>query len=196
MDLKKSKQRQVVPINDPQRMFQILFHESAAGIQVSGDSGSGKSIAMAGIVQSLVGSIGGLIIDPHGDLSRLIFSLCMKLGAKVADRVVYVRHSDTSNVPTINPLAMPEDDNDPLAWGGMLTAKVEHFVNILLAAWGEFDLNGKTILQRNLYRIFSSLADLVCQLRPPRCSWTLTIRSTERFFAYSQTLLPSARWSR
>ena len=48
----------------------VLFGESAAGLALSGDSGSGKSNLMLVLMQALTDQgVGLTLIDPHGDLA-------------------------------------------------------------------------------------------------------------------------------
>ena len=149
---------QPFPLTDPIKLLTLLFHQAAAGLHVSGDSGTGKSVALAGICAALASHVPFLLIDPHGDLSRLVYRLCLTMGPSVSNRVVYVRHADTDRITVLNPLALPQDRSDPLRWSGHLTSKVEHFIGILLSAWGEKDLNSRPVLFKNLYRIFTTLA--------------------------------------
>ena len=65
-----------------------LFAESAGGIQISGDSGSGKSNLLAVLMQALaMRGQGFCLLDPHGDLARLLKRFCLSLGDRLRRKV-------------------------------------------------------------------------------------------------------------
>src|SRR5688572_29344493 len=90
-----------------------LFQASAAGIEISGDSGSGKSNALELMMQTLARSGQGFtFIDPHGQSAERVLHYCLSLGRSLRRRVVYVHCADTRHIAAINPLAVPEDGCD------------------------------------------------------------------------------------
>jgi hypothetical protein len=139
-----------------------LFSDGA-GIQLSGDSGSGKSNALEVILARLLRDPAAslLFIDPHGPSARKLRRMILAMGQSYARRLLYLRPSaigeSTKKLPTINPLFVPGDPGS-LRWQARLTVVVDIVAKILLAAWGEVDFNGKPILYKNVSRILSTLA--------------------------------------
>lgn len=66
-----------------------LFEAAAAGVQVSGDSGFGKSVLLEQLARVVAasGDAGLLLIDPPGDLAKNVLAACLKMGRKVRDRI-------------------------------------------------------------------------------------------------------------
>src|SRR5438105_1426011 len=89
-----------------------LFSDGA-GIQLSGDSGSGKSNALEVILERLLRHPGAslLFIDPHGTSARKLRRMILAMGRSVATRLLYLRPAaigeTTEKLPTINPLFVP-----------------------------------------------------------------------------------------
>jgi hypothetical protein len=70
----------------------VLLGDTAAGVLLSGDSGSGKSNAMQVLAHSLIRAGCGLTcLDPHGDLADDLEDYCASLPARRRRRVVVVR---------------------------------------------------------------------------------------------------------
>jgi hypothetical protein len=133
----------------------LLFNESAGGVQVTGDSGTGKSTVMALMMQHLARAPGTranpapgfLLLDPHGDLCRDAQAYLSSLPERLQRRVVIVHAADTRRkLPGVNPLAVPADQIDELTWRARVIKKSAHTARILLHAWGERDFNGKPLL--------------------------------------------------
>lgn len=127
----------------------VLFDQSAGGIQVSGDSGTGKSTVMALMMQQLAqksNSPGFALIDPHGDLARDMEAFCASLPPRQQRRVVIVHPSDTARIAAVNPLAVDDENLDDLTWRARVLKKAGHCAKILLHAWGEKDFNSKPLL--------------------------------------------------
>src|SRR5438874_11659399 len=86
-----------------------LFSDGA-GVQISGDSGSGKSNALEVILDRLarVPTAGLLFIDPHGSSARKLRRMMLSAGRSVAHRLVYIHpaaiEDATRKLPTLNPL--------------------------------------------------------------------------------------------
>ncbi len=138
-----------------------MFGESA-GIQISGDSGSGKSNALEIITERLFANrdAGLLFVDPHGVSARKLHHIALAAGSSVARRVVYLQPSevvDGGKIFSINPLDVPGQPGT-LRWDARLTVVVEVVAKILLAAWGETDFDSKPILFKNVTRILTTLA--------------------------------------
>src|SRR5437660_628194 len=87
----------------------VLFDSGAGGIQISGDSGTGKSSVMALLMQALARKPDGpgfVLIYPHGDLARDMQAFCADLPARHHRRVVIVHPADGRIVAGVNPLAV------------------------------------------------------------------------------------------
>lgn len=143
--------------SDHQQLFTCLFHESAAGVQLSGDSGSGKSNAMEFLAQTVAAAHPLLYIDPHGLSARRFYRYCLSRPS-LAARTFYIQPSDTRHVVSINPLAMPSDMTDELAWFGILASKCEMVARIFLTAWGEVNFNSRPRMFTWTYRLLTTLA--------------------------------------
>jgi hypothetical protein len=132
-------------------------------VQISGDSGSGKSNALEVVLHRLarIRDAGLLFIDPHGDSAKKLLRMALAAGPSVARRVVYIHPAGierlTQKLPTINPLHVPGLAGS-LRWSARLTVVVDVVAKILLAAFGENDFNSKPVLFKNTYRILSTLA--------------------------------------
>lgn len=139
-----------------------LFSEGA-GVQISGDSGSGKSNALEVILERIarIPTAGMLFIDPHGSSARKLRRMILSAGPSVARRLVYIHPASvedaTQKLPTINPLFVPGVPGT-LRWKARLAVVVDIVGKILLAAWGETDFNSKPILFKNVTRILTTLA--------------------------------------
>lgn len=115
-----------------------LFHGTAAGIQISGDSGSGKSNLIALIARTLVRAGHGFaLIDPDGDLAADIAAECSSLPPRFRRRVLEVKLCDLRRGVSINPLAVPGSRQDHHAYRARRAAKVSHVRQIILGALGE-----------------------------------------------------------
>ena len=84
-----------------------LFAESAAGMAVSGDSGTGKSTFLLGLMKTIIGQGFGLtLLDPHGDLSSDLERHCASLPDRIRSKIVVLRFHETKRLPALNPLAV------------------------------------------------------------------------------------------
>lgn len=133
----------------------MLFSDASAGIDVSGDSGSGKSICLLNIILALLRLIargaghGLAVLDPHGDLVNAVLRFLPSLPRRVRERVIVIRPWDTSRgIAGLNPLFIAPDGLDEISWRARITTKVALVTSILLAAWGEEDLNSRPRLFR------------------------------------------------
>ena len=94
-----------------------LFDESAAGIAISGDSGTGKSSLMLLLMLHLIrAGIGLTLIDPHGDLATDLERHCAALPERIRRRLVVVRYSDTDRIVGMNPLSIGRFLGNALTW--------------------------------------------------------------------------------
>lgn len=137
----------------------VLFGESAAGLALSGDSGSGKSNLMQVLMQALIHQgVGLTLIDPHGDLAADMERYCASLPERIQKRVVVIRYADTTHVAGINPLSIGHGETDELRARAMIASKVGHVSKILLYAWGERDFNSKPVMFKWTTRFLTMLA--------------------------------------
>lgn len=115
-----------------------LFRDTAAGIQISGDSGSGKSNLMELMMQCLAkAGIGFCLIDPEGDLAANIADFCACLPERLRKRVIEIHPAGQHLVAGVNPLAVPRDGLSEFAWRARRASKVSHVTRIVISAWGE-----------------------------------------------------------
>lgn len=137
----------------------LLFDESAAGIHISGESGSGKSNAIRLMMEALIRrGIGAMLIDPHGDLAAEMEALCASLPERHQRRVVVFHPANTDVVAALNPLAAVDASDDIILQRAKLSAKVSHVSRIFLHAWGERDFNGKPVMFKWTTRFLTTLA--------------------------------------
>jgi hypothetical protein len=136
-----------------------LFHESAAGIAVSGDSGTGKSNIMLLLMEALCREVGITLIDPHGDLAQDFERSCSALPRRLRDRVLVIRPSDLSNVVAMNPLYVPDLGKGRLHWRAQVTTKVSHVGRVVLYALGERNFDGKPVLLKWMTRSLGTCAE-------------------------------------
>lgn len=143
-----------------------FFSESAAGIAVSGDSGTGKSTMLSGILEKIARQGFGLtLLDPHGDLATDFERFCATLPERLRQKVLVLRLHDTERLPAINPLSLDTIVSDPFRRRAMIASKVGHVARILLHAFGERDFNSRPILFKWTTRFLTMLAN--CGLTLP-----------------------------
>lgn len=155
-----------MPNNFPEKRTTIrkrqlveLFNESAAGIAITGDSGTGKSNTMSVIWDALVRQgIGVTLLDPHGDLAQDCEHACSALPRRLRDHCQVIRPSDLSHMASLNPIYVPYTGGDWLRWRARIAAKVSQVARILLYAWGEHDFNSKPVLFKWLTRVLTTMA--------------------------------------
>ena len=127
----------------------LLFDESAAGIQISGDSGTGKSCVMLLILQSLLHrGLGCCLIDPHGTLARDFELFCAGLPDRIRRKVIVIRPSDPRCIAGINPIGVSTDTDDPVLRRAQIVTKAAHAGRIVLAASGDRDFKNKPTLAK------------------------------------------------
>lgn len=82
-----------------------------------GPSGTGKTSLLTRLVLELArAGTAAVVLDPHGDLTRQVLA---RLPDDAADRTVLFDLTDTSNIPTLNPLWLPTCEDD----GGAMLAR-------------------------------------------------------------------------
>ncbi len=144
--------------------FKRWLRESAAGLMLTGSSGTGKSQLMRLIMKQLAASGEGFwLLDPHGDLARDAERDVASMPKHVRDRLVIIRPSDLRHgIASINPLRVARDGCSELQWRSRLAVKVMHVSMILLAAWGEEDFNSKPVMAKWMTRflLLLGLAEL------------------------------------
>jgi energy-coupling factor transporter ATP-binding protein EcfA2 len=152
--------------------IEVLFGESAAGIAISGDSGSGKSNLMQILMQALIRQgVGLTLIDPHGDLAADLERYAASLPDRLRRRLIVIRYADTTRIAGINPLSIGHGKTDELTARARIASKVGHVSKILLYAWGERDFNSKPVMFKWTTRFLTMLA-----------SAGLTIADVRHFF--------------
>ena len=137
-----------------------LLAQSAAGIAISGSSGTGKSCVMRLLMRILATSGEGFfLLDPHGDLARDVESDCSSLPEHVRCRIVIIRPSDTNKGSGgLNPLHVSKEGISHLTWLARISVKAFHTAMILLHAWGERDFNSKPVMAKWTKRFLTMLA--------------------------------------
>ncbi len=135
-----------------------LFDDAAAGLVVSGDSGSGKSYFLNTIGRWLIEQRRGMtLIDPHGDLVDELERFCSTLPPSQRRRVIVIRYADTTRITGLNPLHVPRQGLSEIAFRAMLAGRTGHVARILLHAFGE-TFNGKPNMLRFFHYYLMTLA--------------------------------------
>lgn len=145
--------------DDPKQLANLLFADSAAGIQISGDSGSGKSNAGEVLVRSVIRQ--GYCVfgfDPHGSLAESLRDFVLAEPNSIRRRLTWIEPGNTKQVTSINPLAVHAEGADEFTWKSKLINKCGHTSRILLSAFGEEDFDGKPRLQKWVTRLLVTLA--------------------------------------
>jgi hypothetical protein len=142
-----------------------LFNESAAGIAVSGDSGTGKSTAMLALFESLIrhneissDPTGITLIDPHGDLAAQCEEVCSSLPRRLRERCFIIRPCNLSHIAALNPLHVPDAGRGALHHRACLTSKVSQVTRNFLYAFGEHNFDSKPVLRKWLSRTLMTTA--------------------------------------
>lgn len=153
-----------------------LFDKSAAGIQLSGDSGSGKS-NVAELFAGMFAESGQpfLYIDPHGTSAKRIEQVAWGLPPHRRRKFIVIRPTDLRHLISLNPLAVCRDGLSDLAWGARLISKVGLTSHVLLSAWGETDFNGRPRMYTWITRILKTLAK--CGMTIPDARYFLDLHS-------------------
>lgn len=129
-----------------------------AGMQVSGDSGSGKSNLLEVLMQRMIDQDQPFIfLDPHGQSARRIEQHVARLPARRRSQFYIFRPADPACVLSLNPLAVPFDQLSADELEGTLSTKAEIVRQIVLSIWGETDVYGKPRLNRWLTYITDEL---------------------------------------
>jgi hypothetical protein len=153
-----------------------LFTESAAGIQVSGDSGSGKSNVLEVLAQHFAEQgLPFLFLDPHGSSAKRIERFASSLPQRLRRKFLVIRPTDLRQLVTINPLSVPLEGCTDLEWRARIINKVGHMSHILLSAWGEVDFNSRPRMYTWVTRILKTLAS--CGLTLPDARYFLDVGS-------------------
>ena len=137
----------------------LLLSETAAGMLLSGDSGTDKSNGMQVIAHKLIDAGYGLtLFDPHGDQADDLEAYCSALPPSRRRRVIVIRYSDTSRITGMNPLYVDRSGVDDITFKARLASRVGHVAKILLHAMGEKDFHSKPVLAKWTHRILTILA--------------------------------------
>ena len=157
-----SKQKSSAEI-DPMH-FKSLFEESAGGICISGDSGTGKSVLQRQIINNAIraGDQAVFLFDPGGDLAKEVFADCLHLGGSVTRRLHYFAPAnDRIPVGAIHPLrANRQPDDSDLRHINRTECRVMHSASILLSSWGDDNFDQKPLLFKWLTLILRAAANL------------------------------------
>lgn len=154
-------------ILQPLTAGQLLFGDWPT-VDVSGDSGTGKSCLLQQLILAGMRSgSGGLVIDPAGDLVDDVEACLPSLPRSLRQRVIVVRAADPRHIVPINPLRIVGGSVDSVLERAWWAVKIEHVTMLLLAAWGELDqgVQGRPRLWKHVYLWLSTLA--ACLLAIP-----------------------------
>ena len=136
---------------DPGFLWRLLFAEGA-GVEIAGESGSGKSVALLTMLRSLLLHIHFLVfVDPDHDSAESLYHFCLS-DPQLARRTVYFKFNDPDYCGSFDPLAVIPHPN-PTVTEARRATKIEHKTNIELAAWGEKDVNSRPTLAKNATRV-------------------------------------------
>ena len=136
-----------------------IFGDSAAGLQVSGDSGSGKSNFTDVLLRKIIAEgFPVFVLDPHGSLVESLRDYVLSLPERFRRRLYWIEPGNTNIVTSINPLAVPTEGLDEFSWRARVVNKCGHTSRIILAATGEDDLLGKPRLAKWMSRLVGTLA--------------------------------------
>jgi len=153
-----------------------LFHESAAGIQISGDSGSGKSNLTELFAQSFAQHDQPFLhIDPHGTSAKRVERFVWSLPPRLRRNFLVIRPSDLRHLISLNPLFVPDDGASDLERRALIISKVGLVSHILLSAWGETDFNSRPRMYTWITRILKTLA--TCGMTLPDARYFLDLGS-------------------
>jgi hypothetical protein len=168
----------------------ILFGDWPT-VDVSGDSGMGKSCLLVQLILSAMRTgVATLVIDPAGDLVDDVEAHLPALPAAIRDRVVLVRAADPDHTVPFNPLQSVRTSAGSLVQRAWQAVKVEHTTMQVLAAWGELEqgVQGRPRLWKHLHLWFSTLA--ACGLGIPDVEHFFLPRS--RIYTALTNLAPTA----
>ena len=150
-----------------------LLMQQSAGILFSGDSGSGKSVALEGLLHRLIHARWGCtFIDPHGDTAESLERYVASMPPSVQRRVIVIRYADTQRITGLNPLFVDRTVfTDDISRRAQIASRAGHVAKIVLAATGEKDFHSKPVLAKWTNRVLTTLAD-----------FGLTISDARHFF--------------
>ena len=154
-----------------------LFADTAAGIQISGDSGTGKTELLKRIMETLAkAGYGYLYIDPDGDGAADATEMISSMPDRIRRRLLDIKLCDTRRTVGINPLVVPGVRDDEHAYRARRATKVSHFRNILFAAWGESEqgINGRPQLAKISDLYLNTLAECGLTVPDVECFFDVT----------------------
>lgn len=145
-------------LRNPRQLLDTLFLESAAGIQISADSGAGKSnVAEVLLRQMIRQGLPLFVLDPHGSLVESLRNYILDCPPRIRHRLVWVEPGNTKRVTIMNPLAVPTTGNDEFTWQALLTKKCGHTAKILLTIWEQESFAGTPRLAKWVARLLHTL---------------------------------------
>ena len=146
------------PVGNPSLIWRLFFSEGA-GVELAGESGSGKSQSLLAILRTLLVYLHFCVfIDPDNDTAEEPYRICLT-DPKLAKRAIYYQFNDPSLCGAFDPLQIVEDTNPQVAEARRV-ARVEFLVQIILSAWGETNLDSRPVLAKNLFRILLACSRL------------------------------------
>ncbi|MBC8867854.1 MAG: hypothetical protein H8E44_00460 [Planctomycetes bacterium] len=142
-----------------------MFEAAGGGIQLSGDTGSGKSTLMEQIARSVAssGEAGLLLIDPPGDLAKKVYRACLKMGKSVLDRTYYVAPGNTKlPIIPLSPLAVDRYEGiSQYTLSARLSSKISHAARIVQSSMGgREDFDAMPLLFKWTHRLLKSVAQM------------------------------------
>ncbi len=141
-----------------------LYERSAAGLCITGESGSGKSVLLRQLCRTVAQQqLGALFVfDPHGSLTKSL-RLDFQEYERAFQRKLYYYEPGNFALPVgcLNPLAVSEQTDDtPGTWKQRVQSRALTAGRILLASFGERDFDEKPQLFKWTTIILRSLAAL------------------------------------
>jgi hypothetical protein len=124
-----------------------------AGIQISGDSGSGKSnLGEQMFIRNFEQGIPSAYFDPHGDSVNKIHKILLeKSRSRTARKLIFLRPSDLTTAFGFNPLYTTHNPvEEPVAYAAQVNKRVETTAKIIFSLFGESNFEGRTKLRQYL----------------------------------------------
>lgn len=140
-----------------------LLPLSAAGIDISGVSGSGKTNAGKLLFLAHVSAgYPAFFFTPHSQDAQALKRMCLELPEHIHRNVITIKPADPSFVVPVNPLRVARTGLSDYEWSARLSNKVGHTARILLASAGEGGLGfaSRPLLRKWVTRWLRALAFL------------------------------------
>ena len=124
-----------------------------AGIQISGDSGSGKSnLGEQMFIQNFERGVPSAYFDPHGDSVNKIHKILLeKSRSRVQKKLIFLRPADLTTAFGFNPLYTTHNPvEEPVAYAAQINKRVETTAKVIFSLFGESNFEGRTKLRQYL----------------------------------------------